>query len=37
MEFTQPLTEIREKRRPVLRADKLTTICEQIVYTIWDP
>jgi hypothetical protein len=25
------------KVRPVRRADKLTAICEQIVYTMWDP
>jgi hypothetical protein len=25
------------KVRRVRRADNLTTICEQIVYTMWDP
>jgi hypothetical protein len=45
--FTQPLTELstrstkiiflESKVRSVHRADNLTTICEPIVYTMWDP
>jgi hypothetical protein len=48
MGFTQPLTEMStrnikvimflgSKVRPVRRADSLVTICEPIVYTMWDP
>jgi hypothetical protein len=25
------------KARPMLRADNITAICEQTLYTMWDP
>jgi hypothetical protein len=40
---TQPLTEMSTrnlpggKRRPAVRADKLTTICVPIVWKMWEP
>jgi hypothetical protein len=40
--FTQPVAEMSTirvlgKEQPVCKADDLTTICELIFWTIWDP